>query len=136
MSLAIYKPGQGYWTRVLTAVGAAIMVLSGVAWLWRQLGVVRSEYLIYIQTGIAVALIVGAGLGLLWVFNKPRVVDFMIATEAEMRKVNWPTRRELTVSTWVVICGTLLMATVLQLFDLILWVAGTKSGIIQGVKLF
>jgi len=32
-----------------------------------------------------------------------RVVDFMIATEGEMKKVNWSSRREVMGSTWVVI---------------------------------
>jgi preprotein translocase subunit SecE len=41
----------------------------------------------------------------------------MIATESEMRKVNWPSRRELVGSTWIVICGTLLMALVLLAID-------------------
>lgn len=36
MSLGIYKPGQGYWTRVLTAVGLGVFCLTGIAWLWAQ----------------------------------------------------------------------------------------------------
>ena len=34
MALAIYKPGQGYWTRMLSAVGMGILVLAGAYWLW------------------------------------------------------------------------------------------------------
>lgn len=37
MALGIYKPGQGYWTRVLTAVGLGVFALSGIAWLWAQI---------------------------------------------------------------------------------------------------
>lgn len=137
MEIAIYKPGQGYWTRVLSAVGAGILVLSGVAWLVRQLGVIRTEYLNYIQAGTASVIILAAGVGLFWFLNKPGVVDFMIATEAEMRKVNWPTRRELTVSTWVVICGMVLMASVLMLIDLVFFFLFSSTGIIEkGVSLF
>lgn len=36
MELGLYKPGQGYWVRVLTAVFAGILVLSAGAWAWRQ----------------------------------------------------------------------------------------------------
>ena len=35
--MAIYKPGQGYWTRVMTAVGAGVLVLAGAAWLWAEI---------------------------------------------------------------------------------------------------
>ncbi|TVQ64463.1 MAG: preprotein translocase subunit SecE [Phycisphaerales bacterium] len=36
MGLNIYKPGQGYWTRVLTAVGLGIIFIAGAAWAWNQ----------------------------------------------------------------------------------------------------
>lgn len=41
MALRVYKPGQGYWTRVLTAVGLGVIVLSGAAWLAAQVSAVR-----------------------------------------------------------------------------------------------
>lgn len=41
MALRVYKPGQGYWTRVLTAVGLGVIALSGAAWLAAQLSAVR-----------------------------------------------------------------------------------------------
>lgn len=37
MALGLYKPGQGYWTRVLTAVGLGVLALAGASWLWNQL---------------------------------------------------------------------------------------------------
>ncbi len=37
MSLGVYKPGQGYWTRVLTAVGMGALALSGALWLYQQI---------------------------------------------------------------------------------------------------
>lgn len=37
MALGLYKPGQGYWTRVLTAVGLGVIALAGAMWLWQQL---------------------------------------------------------------------------------------------------
>ena len=42
--------------------------------------------------------------------RNPRSVDFLIATEAEMRKVNWSTRREVMNSTGVVIVTMLAIA--------------------------
>jgi len=116
MALSIYKPGQGYYTRMLTAVGAGTIVVLGVAWLWPRLEGFSSA--IYYQVGLAIALIGGAG-GLLWfLLNKPRIADFMIATEGEMKKVNWPTRREVVGSTVVVIGGTLFIAGLLFVIDL------------------
>ena len=94
MAFTLYKPGQGYWTRMLTAVGAGIMILSGVAWMVAQLSLIQSEYTTYIQGAVAAVVILVSGGVLWWLLNKPRIVDFMIATEAEMRKVNWPNRRE------------------------------------------
>ncbi len=38
MALGVYKPGQGYWTRVLTAVGLGALALSGALWLYEQVG--------------------------------------------------------------------------------------------------
>lgn len=41
MAHGIYKPGQGYWTRVLTAVGLGLVILTGANWLWKEMGAVR-----------------------------------------------------------------------------------------------
>jgi preprotein translocase SecE subunit len=44
------------------------------------------------------------------VFVKPRSVDFLIATEGEMKKVNWSTRREIVGSTVAVITTAVILA--------------------------
>ncbi len=38
MALGLYKPGQGYWVRVMTAAMAGILILAASAWLWEQIG--------------------------------------------------------------------------------------------------
>lgn len=132
-SFAIYKPGQGYWTRMLSAVGAGVIVLAGVGWLWNELSLIRDEsYRLYVQAGVAVGLILFFGGLLWWLLNKPRVVDFMIATEGEMRKVNWPTRREITGSTWIVICGLLMMALLLFVVDISFALLFRAIGVLEG----
>ena len=118
MSLALYKTGQGFWTRTLTGVGAAILVLAGVGWGVGKMSVIR-ENTIYWQAGMAVAVIAVFGALVWWLLNTPRIADFMIATEAEMKKVNWPSRREIIGSTWVVICGTAFIAALLFAIDLL-----------------
>lgn len=40
MAFGIYKPDQGYWVRVLSAVCAGVMVLAAAAWAWAQAGAV------------------------------------------------------------------------------------------------
>ena len=41
MSWGIYRSGQGYWVRVMTAVVAGVLVLSTAGWLYKQMSAVR-----------------------------------------------------------------------------------------------
>ena len=120
MALPIHKPGQGYWTRMMSAIGAGMIVLSCAAWLYQKIvpRYAPEDYAIYYRGGVAAAVIVVFGLLIYWVLNRPRIVDFMIAVEAEMRKVNWPSKKEIIGSTWVVICGTMLIAALLFAINL------------------
>lgn len=69
--------------------------------------------------GIVAAVIIGVGaiLTLMFVAWKPRTVDFLIATDMEMRKVNWSTRKDVVASTWVVIFTSVLLAVGLFVVD-------------------
>ena len=141
MAFAIYKPGQGYWTRMLSAVGLGTLVLSGAGWLSKifsadpwGLATSFDFPVIYQQAIIAVLVIVGFAVFGFWLFNKPSVVDFMVATEAEMKKVNWPGQREIILSTWIVICGTLIMAFFLFGIDTIFRWLFTQIGVLYGLQ--
>ncbi len=114
--LQINKPGQGTWTRGLSAAGIAILVIFGIAFVDSELqGVSGANE--YIRGGIALV-IAGIFFAIAWwLLNKPRIVDFMIATESEMRKVNWPSKKEIKGSTVVVIVGTLLVTLILFIVD-------------------
>lgn len=127
---SIYKPGQGYWTRTLTAVGAGTLVLSGVAWLWNEMTRIP-ENTIYWQSGMAVSIIAVFGVFLFYLLNKPRVADFMIATELEMKKVNWPSRREIIGATIVVIGGTIFIALILFAIDVLFGWLFLEIGILE-----
>jgi preprotein translocase subunit SecE len=130
MAFSIHKSGQGYWTRMLTAVGAGTLVASGVVWLVPKVHI-SPEYDLTIRAVLAVVILLGFGLLLWWLLNKPNIVDFLIATEQEMKKVAWPTRRDLVTFTLVVIAGTLLMALLLWIVDIgFLWFF-REIGIIQ-----
>ena len=121
MSVGIYKQGQGYWVRLMSAIGFGLLVMMGVVWLWDQLSGVQIGDVepVYIQGGTAVITVAICGLiGYHLIGRKPKLVEFMIATEGEMRKVNWSTRREVVGSTILVILLTLFIALFCQVADL------------------
>ncbi len=116
----IYKKGQGYWTRLMSAIAVGLIVALGLHWLWNLLAVIKigEIHTVYIQAAAAVT--TGTVLGLLgyyFIGCKPKVVDFMIATEGEMKKVNWSSRREIIGSTWIVIMLTMFIALFCFLAD-------------------
>lgn len=217
MSVGVYKPGQGYWVRVLTAIFAGVLVLSGALWAWNQAGTYKPptptyrvtlaavqgelkpgvqvdlyEYgrtetdadvligtasvdsfgvaeartgeavlsnvqmldgrlvtstqrlvvedilgqgapfsaqttsmvgvaafdVIYVQGAVAgTILVVGAVVIYLFVAMKRRSVEFLIATDGEMKKVNWSTRREIQGSTMVVVIASFLLAMLIFVID-------------------
>lgn len=211
MALAIYKPGQGYWTRTMTAVFAGVLVLAAAAWLYSQAlliplpdrawmasystsadfsGVQQVELLgepglgeravlgsatiesieagasggtmtlvdyqligeatraqvqairaqgaaagqaveisggvrgvpvverIYVQGAFVVLTVLAGAIAIVYfVAIKKGSVDFLIATDGEMRKVNWSTRKDIINSTWVVIGASLLLGVYLFGFD-------------------
>ncbi len=208
MAFGIYKPGQGYWVRVLTAAFAGVLLLMGAAWLWGQLqraatfiphptwvvttaqdpgfapgsqvtllgragldtpapslgtatvvgpaaggglaindiklnaGVERTATVeglsdaagkaavvrgtravplfepLYLQAaGVGLLLLAGAMLIYYFVASRPSTVEFLIATDGEMKKVNWSTRRDIITSTMVVILWSVLIAGGLFLVD-------------------
>lgn len=209
MALGIYKPGHGYWVRVLTAVGAGLLVLATAAWLWGESAAVpvpdkawtitlgdttgslvtgqvvtvlaldeagepvdagtmvvesyqasnppkvrlaepsltegktpgdirgmRAEGFVasvgaggnvvpiplieplYVQGAMAgLAMLAGAIAVFYFVGSRPSSCEFLIATDGEMKKVNWTTRREVLGSTWVVIAASFLIAAILYIVD-------------------
>ncbi|QNN20737.1 preprotein translocase subunit SecE [Planctomycetales bacterium ZRK34] len=118
MAINIYKPGQGYWTRMLSAIGGGILVVAGALWLKQKLEIFQWEYGVFVQWGAALAVIaIFAPLIYRWVGSKPRTCDFMIATDGEMKKVAWPSRKEVIGSTLVVIWCVVLLSALLFLAD-------------------
>ncbi len=116
----IYKRGQGYHTRVWTAIGIGVLVLWFAYFLHEKLLVVdlgASTKLI--QVGIPVAVILAFGLFGYWALAlNHKICDFLIATEGEMKKVNWSTRKDIIGSTKVVVIVMLLMGALLFVVDL------------------
>jgi preprotein translocase SecE subunit len=207
MLMGIYKPGQGYWVRVLTAIGAAVSFGACALWAWQQgaavpiptpthlltlgeldgtiavndrvtlradgasgtledigfgvvdavgdgqgdvtirdvsmsseerqvsdtvsIGLESGESarvtsrraipifeVLYVQAGIAgVIILVGAVVTYYFVGTNKKSSEFLIATDNEMKKVNWSTWKDVRGSTVVVIAAAFLMAAGLFMVD-------------------
>ena len=118
--LRTYKPGQGFWTRVGTGIGAGLVILFTVYFLHGKLPVWtpldRDGWLLYaILTALTLVLA-----GVAWyLINRPKNAEFLIETDQEMKKVAWPTWFELIGSTRVVIIFMFFIAFVLFMYDVI-----------------
>ncbi len=118
----IYKRGQGYWTRVGTVIGVCVIGLFTAYNLRVYVPTFLPESLptptgIKISWGVAIGFVVGYSWLCWYLLNKPTNVDFLIATDSEMKKVNWTSRRELIGSTTVVVAFMFLTAFFLFFCD-------------------
>jgi len=119
--LGIHKKGQGYWTRMMSAIAAGLLIFMGASWLWKTMSGLRIGTIetVYVQAGAAVIFIsVLSVIAYYLIAVHKKVVDFLIATEGEMKKVNWSTRREIMGSTWVVISLTFIVAAIIAFLDM------------------
>ena len=103
-SEAIYKSGQGYWTRMISAAGFGLLLAQGTFWIWSKFGAGATATGKYVAGALALVFLAGVGSLVFWLLGRNhRTVDFLVATEGEMKKVNWSTRREVMSSTGVVL---------------------------------
>jgi preprotein translocase SecE subunit len=124
MGLELIKKGQGTTARATAyALGAALIVYGAIR-LYASIGVgaVLATNLPLIgdlTIRKVVATVVGglALLGLHLVLNRERSVDLLVDTEAEMRKVTWPTWPEVLNATVVVVFVTVVLAISMSAFD-------------------
>ncbi len=108
----LYKRSQGRVTRQVTFAALAVAVGFGAWRLNQSLGMNTIQA--YAVPGVLVLLGWWAAYRLV---NLPVFADFLIAVEAEMNKVSWPTRTELVRSSLVVLVTLFLLAGVLLVFD-------------------
>ena len=117
----IYKSGQGYWTRMGTAMGAGLVAIFTTHFIYVDLRP-RIPYLREhpsVAMGIALGFLALAAVLIFWFINKPNTADFLIATDSEMKKVNWTSRKDLIGSTRVVIIFMFLIAGLLFGIDIV-----------------
>jgi preprotein translocase subunit SecE len=134
MPIGIYKPGQGYWTRLMTAIALGMLVLMGGTWISQQVANVRLFGLETVWTQALAFLIIAAAFGIVGyhlVGRKPGSVEFLIAVEGEMKKVNWSSRREIAGSTYVVIGFVIIIGLIAFTFDSIFQWLFIQGGVLE-----
>lgn len=117
MSMQIYKPGQGKYTRLVSGLSVAVVVAIGCWRLYEMLAATDwSAWIVFLVPLIVFGV---AAVVTYWLLNKQSVADFMIASEGELKKVNWSSRKEVAVSTFVVIIVVVAMAMLLGATDMV-----------------
>lgn len=117
MLTKIYKPGQGKYTRLCSGFTVAAIVAMGCWRLYEKLN--ASDLNLWVVSLAPVAVFAALGVLIYWLLNKAVLADFLIAAEGELKKVNWSSRREVVVSTIVVIIVLVGMAAVLGTTDMV-----------------
>jgi len=118
--VGIYKRTQGRIARQVTFAAWAVGLAAG---MWRLHWMLRGTTWLPQGWETALSLAIPAALLVIgfWVgyrlMNLPVFADFLIAVEAEMNKVSWPTRSELYRSSIVVLITIFALAAVLFVFD-------------------
>ncbi len=117
-----YKPEQGKATRMGTIFGAGALIAWGALFLYDRLQVYEGDeaWRLLITTGIPIVFAAVMFAVVWWVaFVSRKSSDFMIATEGEMKKVSWSSRKEIVGSTKVVILFTILFAVFMFAVDVV-----------------
>ena len=130
LSASVYKRNQGRIARQLTFAALAAVIGIGVWRLSQLLGVLYGGAVGFGVGGedygvvrfVLPAVLLALGL---WVayraMNVPWFADFLIAVEAEMAKVSWPTGDEVFRSSVVIIFLIFALAAILAGYDLFWW---------------
>ena len=113
----LYKPNQGRVVRQLTFVAIALLGCLA-AYQFHKIRVLAELF-----DGARFMFLVLFGVMGVWfayrIVNYSRFADFLIAVEAEMNKVTWPTKDELWKASLVVIFVIFVMAGFLFLCDVV-----------------
>jgi preprotein translocase subunit SecE len=118
LSPAIYKRTQGKRVRQSTA---ALIVIWGWFGCWTLSNGPLMDATREVRIGIPVAMAAVIGWLAFRLVNFPQFADFLIAVEAEMKKISWPSLQECFRAAAVVIFTMFLLALILFLYDQ-LWI--------------
>lgn len=114
LRIGIYKRTQGRITRQVTFAALAAVIALGLARL-SALQAGNGPTMKFAVPGVLLLIGLWAAYRLV---NVPMFADFLIAVEAEMNKVSWPTRSELFRASMVVLIVIFSLAVLLWAFDL------------------
>jgi preprotein translocase subunit SecE len=124
----VYKRSQGKIARQVTFAALAVAFAMAAYRMYTTFGTALPRGGAYAVAGVI--LVLG-----LWVsfraVNMPRFADFLIAVEAEMNKVSWPSRGELMRSAAVVIFVIFFLSITLFGFDVFWGFFFEKIGILR-----
>jgi len=140
-----YKPGQGLRARratmlaIIGIVGCGIWVhtqhknfFSSAPWEIRLPYGIGDSVIVLWLPSLSLTVVIGAIT--IWLayrlVNFPKFADFLIATEAEMSKVTWMTRRRLIQDTIVVLVTVFLMSIFLLAMDFIWSILLKQLGVV------
>ncbi len=111
----LYKPSQGKVARRLTGIAIAVIFCCGAYTCYYH----TNGWLNPMAQGILALVIALCGVWLAFrTINWGPFADFLVAVEAEMMKVSWPSYAETYSSTIVVLTILALLALVVYFFDL------------------
>jgi preprotein translocase subunit SecE len=129
MALELYKPEEATRSRGGLAVCTGALLLYGILSLYEWLGSFEAmekdfsnrmfgdEFPLNARVLIAALLLLSCAISIYIGVNNQRAVEFLIATEAEMAKVAWPTKQEVFNNSLVVIIVTILIGIYLGVVD-------------------
>lgn len=128
MALRFYKHGQGKLSRGLAALAIGLFTIFGCFRLYLWLGAYETfkkpvpglpynllgadmpvNYALLVSMGLLVA----SAAGIYFISNHPKVTDFLLETEGEMKKVSWPSINEVWGSSVVVLVVTIIFGVYL-----------------------
>ena len=112
--VGVYKRNQGRITRQVTFAAVVAVIALGLLRLGTIMVSKGPEY----QFGLPLVLLVIGVWTSYRLVNVPAFADFLIAVEAEMNKVSWPTRGELFRASMVVLILIFALGFVLAGYDL------------------
>ena len=115
---ALYKARQGRIVRQVTCLALWLAIWLGAWQLYETLGSGDYAQTIWHYTVPIVLVVLGMWFSFRLV-NWPKFADFLIAVEAEMTKVSWPTKTELYRASMVVIFTMAFLALLLFTYDLV-----------------
>jgi len=123
MAVEFYKPDGARASRGLTALSLGTLLLYGVSSLHDELAegwwmtpfqgfgeILGEEFPLAPRTFVAVAMILAVGAFVHWLCNYAKYVDFLIETEAELKKVTWASWAEVQSSSIIVVIVTVVFA--------------------------